>query len=159
MQNSSTWTAARCKKHNLQDDDSCILCRQEPETITHLLIRCSYTRQIWHLALSKVSWEVPTPSPSPEDHCLAAWWTRSRKRVDKADRKTFDSMVLLISWCIWLERNCRTFNSTEKNVVQLIQTIIDKASLWVAARFNSLAPLTMPTSNSNTDVGREIISL
>uniref|UniRef100_K3XSL4 DUF4220 domain-containing protein n=1 Tax=Setaria italica TaxID=4555 RepID=K3XSL4_SETIT len=92
-------------------------------------------------------------------HCLAAWGTRSRKRVDKADRKTFDSMVLLISWCIWLERNCWTFNSTEKNVVQLIQTIIDEASLWVAARFNSLAPLTMPTSNSNTDVGREIISL
>jgi hypothetical protein len=38
------WTAARRRKHRLQDDDRCAFCDQEPETITHLLIGFSYSR-------------------------------------------------------------------------------------------------------------------
>jgi len=39
------WTAERRKRHNLQDDDTCILCSQESESITHLLLNCSFARE------------------------------------------------------------------------------------------------------------------
>lgn len=48
------WTAARRKKQNQQDDDTCILCGQEPEEIDHLLVRCSFSREIWHTLLRRV---------------------------------------------------------------------------------------------------------
>ena len=40
------WTAARRKKHGLQDDDTCVLCDQPPETIDHLLISCPFSREV-----------------------------------------------------------------------------------------------------------------
>jgi hypothetical protein len=43
------WTAARRRKHRLQDDDRCAFFDQEPETITHLLIGFSYSRELWFL--------------------------------------------------------------------------------------------------------------
>lgn len=89
------WTAARRKRHNLQDDDSCILCGQEPKTINHLVVNCSYTKEVWHSLLSQVNWQALTPSAS--DRSLAGWWTSSRKHVDKVVRKSFDSMVILTS--------------------------------------------------------------
>jgi hypothetical protein len=40
------WTSARRKSHNLQDDDRCALCDQQPETIDHLLVGCSFSRDL-----------------------------------------------------------------------------------------------------------------
>ena len=40
------WTAERRKRHNLQDDDLCALCARESESISHLLLNCSFARQI-----------------------------------------------------------------------------------------------------------------
>ena len=40
------WTAARRKKHGLQDDDTCVLCAQMSETIDHLLTACPFTREV-----------------------------------------------------------------------------------------------------------------
>jgi hypothetical protein len=41
------WTAERRRRHDLQDGDSCALRDQEPETITHLLLGCVYSREVW----------------------------------------------------------------------------------------------------------------
>ena len=41
------WTAARRRRHGLQDDDSCALCEQSQETIDHLLINCPFSRELW----------------------------------------------------------------------------------------------------------------
>ena len=40
------WTADRRKKHGLQEDDSCALCAQLPETIDHLLLCCPFSKQV-----------------------------------------------------------------------------------------------------------------
>ncbi|XP_034573454.1 phenylacetaldehyde reductase isoform X3 [Setaria viridis] len=50
-----------------------------------------------------------------QDLSLADWWMTVRKRVDKVARKSFDSMLILTSWSIWLEHNARTFNRRENN--------------------------------------------
>nr|TKW01215.1 hypothetical protein SEVIR_8G165600v2 [Setaria viridis] len=65
-----------------------------------------------------------------EELSLADWWTALRKRVEKVARKSFDSMVILTSWSIWLERNPRTFNGEERTMMQLVHKISEEASAW-----------------------------
>ncbi|KAG2560051.1 hypothetical protein PVAP13_8KG027800 [Panicum virgatum] len=61
---------------------------------------------------------------------LADWWTTSRKRVAKADRMCFDSIVILTSWMIWNERNRRTFDSKIKTVPELLACLEEEALSW-----------------------------
>jgi hypothetical protein len=43
----------------------------------------------------------------------------------------FDSMVLLVAWEIWKERNHRTFQGDRLSPPQLVQRIIDEAATWM----------------------------
>ena len=40
------------------------------------------------------------------------WWTTTHERLPKQDRKCFNSLVILMSWIICLERNRRTHVAT-----------------------------------------------
>ena len=87
------WTAERRKRHGLQDDDACILCNQEPESIDHLLLLCPFSREIWFRVLSWFSWgEV---APDSQAFNLAVWWAAARKRIPRDTCKGFDSIVVL----------------------------------------------------------------
>lgn len=48
------WTAARRKRHGLQDQDDCVLCGQAPETVEHLILGCVFARQLWCSLLSPI---------------------------------------------------------------------------------------------------------
>ena len=87
----------RRKRHNLQDVDTCMLYSQT-ESISYLLLNCSFARQIWHRVLQRLRWHALTPDGRCFD--LAAWWTSSRKKLAKVDRKDFDTLVILTSWMI-----------------------------------------------------------
>jgi len=131
------WTAERRKRHNLQVVDTCALCDQEAESITHLLIGCSFSRQIWlslllHLGLQQLC-------PTGSETSLAYWWLSSRKQLGKHERRGFDSLVILISWMIWKERNARNFNNQAMTVVQLRDLILEELSVWVQAGFKLLS--------------------
>jgi hypothetical protein len=49
--------------------------------------------------------------------------------------KGFDTLVVLVWWLIWRERNTRVFDDRHVAVqpAQLVQRIRDEGSLWVAA--------------------------
>lgn len=131
------WTAERRKRHNLQDDDLCALCAQESESISHLLLNCSFARQIGYLVLQRLRWHSLTPNGRCFD--LATWWTSSRKKLTKVDRKAFDTLVILTSWMIWNERNRRTFDSRVKTVHELWTCILDEAVAWDSAGFKLIS--------------------
>ncbi|KAG2538450.1 hypothetical protein PVAP13_9NG381214 [Panicum virgatum] len=111
------WTAERRKHHNLQDTDTCVLCAQESETIAHLLVGCSFSREVWYRVLLRLRWYVLTPDHRYFD--LADWWNASRKKLQKAERKCFDSLVILISWLLWNERNRCIFDKLQPVVSPL----------------------------------------
>jgi hypothetical protein len=54
--------------------------------------------------------------------------------VAKARRKAFDSLVVLISWSLWLERNARIFRGTAEPVPRIIDSILAKGELWCSAK-------------------------
>jgi hypothetical protein len=63
--------------------------------------------------------------------------------VEKPRRKGFDSLVVLIWWLIWKERNARIFSvgHVALQPAQLVQAIRDEGSQWVAAGYVSLRDL------------------
>ena len=71
------WTAERRKRHNLQQQDLCALCNQESETISHLLVGCSFSRQIWYRILLRGRWHAVSPQ-SPNSN-FVDWWNDGRK--------------------------------------------------------------------------------
>lgn len=96
-------------RHGLQDDDACVPCDQEPETCDHLFLGCVVTRELWHALLSPIGLELIAPRRDDE---LADWWLRSRGMLNAEARPAFDLVLLLTAWCVWKERNSRTFNGT-----------------------------------------------
>ena len=100
------WTAARRKRHNLQDDDSCTACLQLPETIPHILIECVFAREIWTILLRKWNWFRLAAQLAVHEEFID-WWQWSRKEMHRDDRKTFDTLVVLVAWLLWKERNNR----------------------------------------------------
>lgn len=133
-------------------DDECVFCEQESETITHLLVGCSYSREVWFLLLSQLNLGDLTPLGSEES--LASWWEVSRKRVQNESRKTLDSLAVLTAWSLWLQRNARTFNRQVTGAAQLMEKIKQEALLWVQAKYLALQPL-VSQYNSSFPFGRE----
>lgn len=75
------------------------------------LLKCFYyfAKELWYCVLLRLRWHFLTPGNL--DDSLPDWWTRSRKKLQKADRKCFDSLIILTAWMIWNERNRRTFDN------------------------------------------------
>lgn len=129
------WTAHRRMRHGLQDSDACVMCDQE-QTSDHLLVACVVARELWAMVLAPAGLMELVPTTLDE---LGSWWLNKRQRIDGAARPSFDSMVLLITWTLWKERNDRTFSQTASAHPGLLQKVIKEASDWVLAGFKTLS--------------------
>jgi hypothetical protein len=133
------WTAARRRKHQLQVDDCCSFCDQEFETISHLLIACSFSREVWFTLFQK--WWIGNRWSSDRELSLADWWVKAPKGFDKNGRRAFDSAVILICWMLWLERNACVFNRRSQSASELAAQVLEQVELLISARFHSLLSL------------------
>jgi len=130
------WTAARRKRHNLQDDDSCVLCEQLPETISHLLVGCPTSRMVWFSVFRRLGWQSATPTD--RTICFVDWWSHARKQRARGDRRCFDTLVILVSWLIWKERNRRTFDHHARSHEVLLTFVDDEIVSWLQAGYKQL---------------------
>jgi hypothetical protein len=93
------WTSARRHRHGLQDHiDLCRFCLQEDEMMDHLLAQCPYARQVWFGFLQQAGVLLAEPG---HDSSFEDWWCKARRRINKADRRRFDTLVILAAWSIW----------------------------------------------------------
>jgi hypothetical protein len=79
-------------------------------------------------------------APSREEP-VAVWWLRTRKAVAKPSRKGFDTLVWLVAWSLWKERNRRVHERAALQPVALAGAIMEDARLWARAGFVSIATL------------------
>ncbi|KAJ1266199.1 hypothetical protein BS78_08G132600 [Paspalum vaginatum] len=113
--------------------------RHERETVDHLLLRCVHSKEIWFRFLLRLG--IQHVAPSALDGSFASWWLEAKKQVAKSIRKRFDSLVVLVAWCLWKERNNRIFRLEALQPVALTRLIMDEAGLWGCAGFTSIAGL------------------
>jgi hypothetical protein len=117
----------------------CALCDQLDETTDHLLCSCVFAREVWSWLLSSLGFLAATPH---QDDTLLGWWLVARTTFPQALQRSFDFLVLLVSWCLWRERNCHTFDHQASTMTKLLSRILDEVNIWIGAGFGCLALLT-----------------
>lgn len=53
----------------------------------------------------------------------------------KHDSRKLDSIIILVSWLLWLERNKRVFDRQARSAQQLLSLIADEAVQWGPAGY------------------------
>jgi hypothetical protein len=116
------WTSNRLFKHGLQSYMDHMLYCQGPDDLDHLILTCPYSYEVWFKLLRCSGLQQLSLML---DEVFAVFWTTSRKLVPKAHYKAFESLVILATWCLWLECNARVFSSSSLSASSLITSIWD----------------------------------
>jgi hypothetical protein len=132
------WTTERRQRHNLQGNADCNLCGQAVEFIHHMLLGCVYSREVWVRLLRSIGLLHLCPA---QDAALAPWWLAGHKSLPKERRRGFDSLVTLVWWNIWRERNSRVFNDAMKQAAELASWIHEEGGQWIHAGCSRLSAL------------------
>jgi len=109
---------------------------QSSETIYHLLLSCPFSRAVWFQVLRRLGYERLLQQ-AQSDYILD-WWAHARKLIPKVWRRGFDSLVVLICWLLWKERNDRTFNRRSHTVDDVVRRVFDEIITWSQAGFRQL---------------------
>jgi hypothetical protein len=95
------WTADRLEKRGLPHPDHCLMRDQEPETINHLLISCSFAREFWHHFFSQIGLQALSPQPS--DSSFYDWWERISIDSSVLVLQGINSLIILGAWTMWTQ--------------------------------------------------------
>jgi hypothetical protein len=131
------WTAARRKRHGLQDDDSCALCAQSSETIDHLLVACHFRGKSGSRSCAR-SVGIRRCFMYQLIFSQLGGWTKARKQIPKTYRRGFDSLVVLVCWLIWKERNHKTFDHRTRTIEEVMYLVIEEITAWPRAGYRHL---------------------
>jgi hypothetical protein len=94
--------AKRGWTHNLL----CTLCNSDQETALHLLAACPYAQDVWSLVINHA--RLPLSIMPPLDSAsLTDWLAISVCRANKGSSKLWRSVIPLVWWSLWNERNGR----------------------------------------------------
>lgn len=66
---------------------------------------------------------------------------QARGELPRTLRRSFDSLVLLVSWVLWSERNRRTFDGLSKTTTEVLALVREEGAEWVAAGCKALGHL------------------
>jgi hypothetical protein len=103
---------------------TCVLCDQLDETTDHLLCACVFSREIWSWLLHSLRSIV---APPLQDSTVLDWWLSSKPALPKELRRSFYSLVLLVSRCLWNELNRRTFDRKTRSTTEVLHHILEEA--------------------------------
>ena len=89
---------------------ACVLCHKGMESLDHLFFSCSFSSFVWHEMLRRLSIHNPTSNWDS----LVEWAAETWKR--KSNSHLIAKMCpRTIIYCIWKERNLRTFKNEFKS--------------------------------------------
>ena len=111
------------------------MCKKNGESVDHLLIHCEVATRLWHyiFTLFGIEWVMPQRVLD-----LLACWNQMGGR--DISRVIWRMVPLCVIWCIWRERNARTFEDKECLVDGVKKTMISTLHLWVMAYHHNELP-------------------
>ena len=105
----------------------------------HLLLVCAFAKQVWFALLQPL--QLATLMPE-HDADIASWCLRQRSRVDSKDRPMFDSLLLLVAWSLWKERNARVFGRPASDALAVVRAVLREGEEWALGGFVPFVALT-----------------
>ena len=115
------WTADRLAKRGWKNCGLCPLCKREPETGPHLFFKCRHTIRLWSMLVAKLGLEHVDISTWRLPGSVEEWWDR-RAGMDIPSRKAMASLIMLVSWTLWNERNARVYRRKSTPLPILLNT-------------------------------------
>jgi hypothetical protein len=131
------WTADRRLRRRLDTHTSCLLCDQENEMVDHILVSCSWAKEVWW---SSCSWAGCVCSMTVTQ-TLQEWWEQLVLAQPARRRTGTSTLFVLICWHLWKERNSRVFERASATPLVLLGRIEEDVDLWVAAGARELGRL------------------
>ena len=127
-------TLDRLKKRGIPLVNRCFLCKDDEETIDHLLIHCSRAKMLWNffLVITDYNWVFPLTVCQ----FLLAWQSAS---VGKKRKRVWLVAPLCLFWTLWNERNRTTFENETPFVHRMKSTFL--FTLWSCAKLYSFDSL------------------
>jgi hypothetical protein len=68
------------------------------------------------------------------------WFLALSGEMSSVKARGVKSLVTMVCWIIWCERNARIFNGKERSIPMLITEIKDEATQWFTAGAKNLGP-------------------
>jgi hypothetical protein len=106
-------TGENLKRRRWEGPHRCPLCTQEEETIDHLLLSCTYSKEVWRLTLG-----LPTPPELPQgtSSLLHNWNSLCPFQTTKNGQisNLWSTIPKFVLSKIWLERNNWMFRETKR---------------------------------------------
>jgi hypothetical protein len=92
----------------------CCMCKASGESVEHLLLHCPYAKEMWDMvfALFGIQWVMPRG-------VLALFECWQGNFGDHQNIVVWRAVPHCVMWCLWRERNRRTFEDCESSVVDL----------------------------------------
>jgi hypothetical protein len=91
----------------------CCLCKFNGESVDHLLLHYEVACSLWNTIFSRLglSWVMPN---NVKD-LFTCWWSGS----NSWSAVVWKMVPLCIMWCLWRERNNRSFKNLERTLEEL----------------------------------------
>ena len=125
------WTADRLQRRGWPNCDKCPLCSQVQESAAHLIFKCRFSVRIWNAVFAWLGLAIPT-APWLLFDSVKSWWDAVLSD-NTLPMKALSSLLLLVGWEIWNERNARVFRSKAAPVAIVMRRIKDEVSIWATA--------------------------
>ena len=92
----------------------CCMCKVAGESVDDLLLHCTYAKELWDMifVLFGIHWVMPRNVMA-----LFDCWQGSLGQYQNA--VIWRAVPHCVLWCLWRERNARTFEGCETSVVDL----------------------------------------
>uniref|UniRef100_A0A2N9IF07 Reverse transcriptase zinc-binding domain-containing protein n=1 Tax=Fagus sylvatica TaxID=28930 RepID=A0A2N9IF07_FAGSY len=121
-------TTDNLRRRHVMVLDWCCMCKENGESISHLLLHCSAAMEIWYFMFSifGIQWVMPGGVIA----LLSCWGDSCHStRI----RKVWDMVPPCVFWCIWWERNSRSFEGKERNLMEVKGTVLRTLLDWSKA--------------------------
>jgi hypothetical protein len=121
-------TADNLRRQNIILVNWCCMCRVDEETIDHLFLHCKVATKLWDtdLSLFRMHWVMPRRVVD----LLDCWQGRLGRHQNIEIWKAIPHCLM---WCIWRERNERTFEDSERNTLALKKMFFRTLFDWMSA--------------------------
>ena len=106
----------------------CCMCKSNGESVSYLLLHCPIAQELWNMifTLFGTVWVMPRGV-----YDLFACWSG---KVGKSDSGAiWKAVPHCLMWCLWRERNSRTFSGEEQSVPALKFTFLQTLFEWLKA--------------------------
>ena len=107
-------------------DPICKLCRICPETVRHLLLGCSFSKEVCERVFGPLGLGVPPP---PGDKTINTWWETVWGGLQKEARRAANGAFIYSMWVVWKERNRRTFRNVASSPLEVAALVREEVAL------------------------------